>query len=144
MFHLYVDDKCIVSRKNWIVKLQGFDYQIEIGGETLHCVFVEKKLDVAMHGKYIKSQKAYVPNRVLSRYYTGLIIIISTMNVFLFLLLAEKIELTPGKIFGIMILLCIIMDMCGIYVILWRKKAQKKSLIEDIRDEESKINRLDS
>ena len=68
MFHLYLDDKCVMSKKNWIVKLQGLEYLLNINNEILHCVFDEKKLDVAMYGKYIKSQKNYIPNKVVCRY----------------------------------------------------------------------------
>ena len=61
IFELHFDDKCIVSKKYWLVKLKGFDYAIKIGEETIHCVFDEENLDIAIHGKYLKSQKNYIP-----------------------------------------------------------------------------------
>ena len=65
MCELYLGDKCLVSEKYWVTKLKGFDYAIEIGGETIHCVFDEEKFDIAIHGKYQKSQKKYVPLKVV-------------------------------------------------------------------------------
>ena len=48
MFHLFVDDKCILSKKNWVIKLKGLDYPVKVEGEILHCIFASQKLDVAM------------------------------------------------------------------------------------------------
>lgn len=65
MCELHLGDKCLMREKYWVTKLKGFDHAIEIGGETIHCVFDEEKFDIAIHGKYQKSQKKYVPLKVV-------------------------------------------------------------------------------
>ena len=97
LFHLYIDDKCVLSKKNWLVKLNGLDYVVEIDGETLHCVFAEKKLDVAVCGKYIKSQKHYIPKKVLSRAVAMIIVIELVTVTFLFMDVEKVIELTQKE-----------------------------------------------
>ena len=130
MFHLYIDDKCIVSKKHWIVKLQGFDYAVEIDGETIHCVFIEKKLDVAMYGRYIKSQKNYIPNKVLSRCYTGQIIIILIMFIIVFLELTKVTDLPAIALFVIFGSLAAGIDVFGRYAMNYYKKAKEEQRLK--------------
>ena len=61
MLDLYLDGRHIAEKKYAAVRLKGFDYAVEIDGQTIHCVFDEEKLDVAVNGKFLKSKRNYIP-----------------------------------------------------------------------------------
>lgn len=88
-FELCLDDKCIVSERYWLIKLKGFDCAIEIGGETIHCVFDEEKLDVAINGRYLKKQRNYIPLRAVYIICAALCIMIPVM---FFMALTRKMD----------------------------------------------------
>ena len=75
--HLYFDDKHIASKKMWRVELFGFEQDVEIEGEKLHCVFDGYDYDIAIHGKYIKHLQLYVPVKILQLYvYEAILLLI--------------------------------------------------------------------
>lgn len=61
MLDLYLDGRHIVEKKYSVVRLKGFDHAVEIEGKTIHCVFDEEKLDVAVDGRFLKSKRNYIP-----------------------------------------------------------------------------------
>lgn len=114
MFELYLDNQCIVSQKYWIIKLRGFDYNVEIDGEIIHCVFDEEKLDVALHGKYLKSQKNYIPLRAVYIICVTLLILTPSLFVMLAVGTMDVVVLALSIVFIVVV---------GIYY----KKAVKES-----------------
>lgn len=132
MFHLYVDDKCVLSKKTWLVKLNGLDYEVEIDGKILHCVFAEKKLDVAVCGKYIKSQKYYIPKKVLSRAVIMMIIMDLVTVTFQFMVVEEVIELTQKQTVGTIIFLNIlVLGTLGHYENLYKRAEKRYKKLEE-------------
>lgn len=131
MFHLYVDEKCVLSKKNWLVKLNGLDYAVEIDGERLHCVFAEKKLDVAVWGKYIKGQKNYIPLKVLSRHYTTMFVVSVIMIIVTILYAAEVIKLTNKEFLRIGILYFGLGLVLAGYQDFYDKKAKKEQKLRE-------------
>ena len=129
MFHLYVDDKCITSQKNWIVKLQGFDYALEIDGETIRCVFYEKQLDIAMYGRYIKCQKNYIPNKVLRRYNTTAISLCAIQISFSFAWIYGKV--TREVMWTVLIVWFVGLLGISMYYDIYNKKAKKEQKLKE-------------
>lgn len=97
MFHLYVDDKCVMTKKEWVAKLIGFDYPFEHDGEKLHCVYEKQTLDVAMWGKYMKSQKTYVSSKVMNRAFGAICMIGLALLLFVHLENEKIIEVTKTE-----------------------------------------------
>ena len=49
----------IVQNTNWFMRL--FDEAFEVDGKTLHLTAIGNKVDLAVDGIYMNSQKPYVP-----------------------------------------------------------------------------------
>lgn len=124
MFHLYVDDKCVMTKKEWVAKLIGFDYALEIDGEKLHCVYEKQNLDVAMWGKYMKSQKTYVSSKVMNRAFFAICIAGIAFIIFVYLDSEKIIKLTKTEAVAVACFFMLFGTLCYKNVIDCNKRAE--------------------
>ena len=58
---LSINNNDIIIPKSAELWFIGFDYAMEIEGRKIHFVFDGEKFDIAIQGRYVRSQKNYIP-----------------------------------------------------------------------------------
>ena len=94
--HLYFNNKHIASKKMWRAGISGFEQTVEVDGEEVHCVLSGNHLDIAIHGRYIKSLQTYVPVK------TGITLLYSMLVSIIFMIIIAVLD---GSFLLVMLLL---------------------------------------